>query len=304
MPRRRAWATTLAAALLSGVLSAQVFRTGVDTVLLTITVVDGQNHPVTGLTEKDFQVYEDNVPQTIGFFALERQPIALSLLIDSSSSMEEKLGVAQTAAVGFVRALTPHDVAQIIDFNSDTQIRQTFTADAGALERAILAIRAGGSTALYNAVYIALEELTRRQSEAPDEIRRQAVVVLSDGEDTTSLKTYDDVADLAKRSDVMVYAIGLRDKTEAASHAFNEGDFALRTLSQITGGRVTFVDDVRQLPAIYRQIADELANQYVIGYNARNTAHDGAWRQIAVRVNRPETIVRTRPGYYGPSKDH
>ena len=136
---------------------------------------------------------------------------------------------------------------------------------------------------------------------SPDGIRRQAIVVLSDGEDTTSLKSYDDVADLAKRSDVAVYAIGLRERAPDEPRRFSQSDFALRSLSQVTGGRVFFVDDARQLPAIYNQIADELATQFVIGYNPKNTKRDGAWRQVNVRVSRPETIARTRTGYFGPS---
>jgi len=137
----------------------------------------------------------------------------------------------------------------------------------------------------------------------PEEIRRQAIVVLSDGEDTTSLKTYEDVAELVKRSSLAIYAIGLRDKAAYGSgtRRFNQGDFALRSLSQTTGGRVFFVDDARQLSAVYLQVADELANQYFIGYNTKNLKRDGAWRQVAVRVSRPETVVRTRAGYFGPA---
>jgi Ca-activated chloride channel family protein len=272
--------------------------------VLSVTVTDAHNHPVAGLSQSDFHVFENGAPQDIAFFALDRQPIALSLLVDSSSSMEDKLGVAQMAATGFVKQLSPKDVAQVIDFNSETEIRQTFTSDAAALEKAILAIRTGGSTSLYTALYIALSELEQRRAASAGEIRRQAIVVLSDGEDTTSIKTYEDVEDMAKRSDVAIYAIGLRDRASGGNHGFSEADFALRTLSQVTGGRVTFVNDVRQLPAIYQDIAQELANQYVIGYNARNQAHDGTWRQIAVQVDRPETSARTRAGYFAPGKNH
>jgi Ca-activated chloride channel family protein len=215
--------------------------------------------------------------------------------------MDGKLSVAQEAAIGFARGLGPSDVAQVVDFNRDTRIRQVFTSDVGALERAIRDIRAGGSTALYTALYVAMAELTRVGSESPDHLRRQALVVLSDGEDTASLKSYDDVADLAKRSDVTIYAIGLRDKLSDESRRFSQADFALRTLSQITGGRVFFVNDVRQLAGIYGQIADELATQFVIGYSPKNTKRDGAWRQINVRVNHPEATARTRTGYFGPT---
>jgi Ca-activated chloride channel family protein len=302
-PSSRAAIGMLAAALLMAASpAAQVFRAGVDTVLLSVTVTDSRNHPTPGLAQTNFRVFEDGQPQDIAFFAVERLPIALSLLVDSSQSMEGKLPIAQAAATGFVQSLGPRDLAQVIDFNKDTQIRQTFTSDQAALERAVTAIRVGGSTSLYTALYIALSELERRRAESPAELRRQAIIVLSDGEDTSSLKTYDDVEEATKRSNVAVYAIGLREKLPSAGR-FNEADFALRTLSQVTGGRVFFVDDVKQLPDVYGQIADELANQYVIGYNPRNTTRDGAWRQIAVRVDRPETVVRTRAGYFGPTRD-
>jgi Ca-activated chloride channel homolog len=283
--------------------AAQVFRSGVDTVLLNVTVADSKNHPLTGLGRDDFRVFEDGLVQEISVFASDPQPIALSLLLDSSTSMEDKLAVAQEAAVGFARRLGSRDVAQVIDFNSETRIRQPFTGEVRALEKSIREIRPGGSTSLYTAMYVAIHELMRTNPRSQDSIRRQAIVVLSDGEDTTSLKTYDDVAELAKLSDVAVYAIGLRDKaTQQGGRGFSQADFALRTLSQFTGGRVFFVDDIRQLAGIYNQIADELASQYFIGYNTKNAKRDGSWRRIAVRVTRAETVVRTRAGYFAPSK--
>jgi Ca-activated chloride channel family protein len=293
-------AVLLTGAVASGT-SAQVYRSGIDTVMLSVSVADAKGRPASSLGREEFQVLEDGILQDISVFAREPQPIALSLLLDSSTSMEDRLNIAQEGAIGFARRLGPRDVAQVIDFNNDTRIRQTFTNDVPALETAIRRIRAGGSTALYTALYIAVSELTRVGEELSDTIRRQAIVVLSDGEDTTSLKTYDDVADLSKRSDVAIYAIGLRERASDEPRKFSQADFALRTLSQITGGRVFFVEDVRQLPAIYTQIADELATQFVIGYTSKNTKRDGAWRQVSVRVSRPETVARTRAGYFGPS---
>jgi Ca-activated chloride channel family protein len=280
--------------------AAQVFRSGTDTVVLSVSVSDARGRPTASLDRSEFQVFEDGVLQTIETFARDPQPIALSLLLDSSTSMEGRLGIAQEAAIGFSGRLGPQDVAQVVDFNNDTRIRQTFTNDRPLLEAAIRSVRAGGSTALYTALYIAMSELTRVSQESSGTIRRQAIVVLSDGEDNTSLKTYDDVADLAKRSDVAIYAIGLREKTDEPRR-FSQADFALRTLSQITVGRVFFVEDIRQLPAIYAQIADELATQFVIGYTSTNARRDGAWRQVSVRVTRPETTARTRAGYFVPS---
>jgi Ca-activated chloride channel family protein len=301
MTVRRAGLAVLLAAVAASPSTAQVFRSGIETVVLSVSVTDTRHRPLTEISRDNFQVFEDGILQDISVFTRDRQPIALSLLIDSSTSMEGKLSVAQEAAIGFARGLGQDDVAQVVDFNRDTRIRHVFTSDVVALERAIRDIRAGGSTALYTALYIAMAELTRVGSESPDHLRRQALVVLSDGEDTASLKSYDDVADLAKRSDVTIYAIGLRDRGSDEPRRFSQADFALRTLSQITGGRVFFVNDVRQLAGIYGQIADELATQFVIGYSPKNTKRDGAWRQINVRVNHPEATARTRTGYFGPT---
>ncbi len=283
----------------------EVFRAATDLVLLSVSATDGQNHAVSSLTQTDFTVFEDGVPQDISVFARDPQPIALSILIDASTSMESKMATATEAAIGFCRRLGPNDVAQIIQFSSDTQILQPFTHDVALLERAIRQTRANGSTSLYTAVYIALNELNRVRTTSADSIRRQAIIVLSDGEDTTSLLRDEDVLDLSKRSAVTVYAIGLRDKREKDAGPVRSGsqsDYVLRSLSQSSGGRVFFVDDPVQLSAIYGQIADELATQYVVGYTSKNQRRDGAWRQIAVRVARPGVAARTRAGYYGPTK--
>jgi Ca-activated chloride channel family protein len=279
---------------------AQVFRAGADVVSLNITVTEG-DVLVPGLEQARFSVFEDGVQQDIAYFSRDPQPIALSLLIDTSTSMENKLVVAQEAAIGFARRLKPTDAAQIIDFDSRHEILQTFTADSTLLEQAIRKTQVGGSTSLYNAIYVALSELKRVKASTPDQIRRQAIVVLSDGEDTSSLIAYEDVLESAKRSEVAVYAIGLRSKQDRPTRGFNEAEFVLRSLSQETGGRAFFVDDISQLGTIYQRIADELANQYSIGYSSKNLKRDGAWRAIVVKVDRPNTAARTKRGYFASS---
>lgn len=291
------------AALAPAVPAQQIFRSGTDLVLLTVTADNGSGVARTGLTQDQFQVFEDGTLQTISLFARDPQPISLSILIDSSSSMEEKIGVAREGATGFVRRLGPNDEAQIIGFNKDTEILQPFTRDLSQLEAAVARTRPGGSTSLYTAIYIALDEQKRAaRARPPTEIRRQAIVVLSDGEDTASRLDYEDLIEVAKRSDVVIYAIALRDRRGPAARNFNESEYVLRTLSRSTGGRIFSVDEVRQLPDIYNEIADELANQYTVGYISTNTAHDGAWRQVSVRVAQPGVVARTRAGYYAPDK--
>ena len=304
MTRRIATLTGCAAglAVVAGAagLSAQIFRVGTDVVSLNVTVTEGETL-IPGLEQARFSVYEDGVQQQIAYFSRTPQPIALSLLIDTSTSMEHKLVVAQEAAIGFARRLNPTDAAQVIDFDSRHEILQTFTADRVLLERAIRRTQVGGSTSLYNAIYVALSELKRARAATPDQLRRQAIVVLSDGEDTSSLIAYEDVLESAKRSETAVYSIGLRSKQDRPTRGFNEAEFVLRSLSQETGGRVFFVEDIAQLPGIYQQIADELANQYSIGYSSKNPKRDGAWRAIVVKVDRPNTYARTKRGYFAPT---
>jgi len=301
------WPCTAGAVLLATMAAAaqdppQVFRAGVDLVSLNVTVSDGQNRYVTDLGRADFSVFEDGVKQDLQFFSRSHLPIALSLLIDTSASMEERLVVAQDAAVGFAQRIRPQDLAQVVDFDSRVEIVQGFTSDTTALERAIRGTASGGSTSLYNAVYIALRELAKVKAKSQEDIRRQAIVVLSDGEDTTSLVSFEEVMELARRSETAIYTIGLQPKEQGALRGFREAEFVLRQLAQETGGRSFFAQHAEELSSVYGQIADELSSQYTMGYASKNPRRDGAWRKVQVQVARPNTTVRTRRGYYAPTR--
>lgn len=280
----------------------QVFRAGVDVVSLNVTVVDSQNHFVTDLDQADFSILEEGIPQEILYFSRSSLPIALSLLIDSSASMEERMITAQEAAIGFARRVRPQDLAQVVDFDSTVEIRHGFTSDIPALETAIRSTISGGSTSLYNAVYIALRELAKVKVKSEEEVRRQAIVLLSDGEDTTSLVSYEQVLDLAKRSETAIYTIGLQPRDTTGLKGFREAEFVLRQLAQETGGRAFFAQRVEELAGVYGQIAEEIASQYTIGYAPKNTKRDGTWRRIQAQVARPNVTARTRRGYYAPSQ--
>jgi Ca-activated chloride channel family protein len=273
-------------------------RSGVDLVPLNVTVMEGTRY-VTDLEEQDFEVFEDGAKQAISFFSRVQQPIALAILLDTSASMNERLSTAQEAAIGFARHMRKEDVIEVIDFDSQVRILQTFTNDVGALEKAIRGTDVNGSTSLYNAIYISLKELKKAKANSPEEIRRQAIVVLSDGDDTSSLVPYEEVLDLAKRSETAIYAIGLRP-TGTYHSEFKEAEFVLKQLSQETGGRAYFVTAVGELSKIYDQISEELANQYSLAYASKNPLRNGAWRRVIVRVSRPGVTARTRQGYYGP----
>ena len=276
----------------------QRLRSGVDLVSLNVTVMEGTKY-VSDLSETDFDVFEDGAKQSLSFFSRVQLPIALAILLDTSASMNDRLSTAQEAAIGFARRMRKEDVTEVIDFDSQVRILQSFTNDVGALEKAIRGTDVNGSTSLYNAIYISLKELKKAKANSTEEIRRQAIVVLSDGDDTSSLVPYEEVLDLAKRSETAIYAIGLRP-VGAYRSEFKEAEFVLKQLSQETGGRAYFVTTPAELPKIYEQISEELANQYSMAYSSKNPMRNGAWRRIAVRVNRPGVTARTRQGYYAP----
>ena len=275
------------------------FRAGVDVVSLNVTVTDADNRFITDLDREHFQIFEDGVLQEITFFSRARLPIALSVLIDTSASMDKRMRTAQEAAIGFSRSLGPDDLAEIIDFDGRVEILQNFTNDLELLGDAIRRTSAGGSTSLYNALYVALKDLSKAPLR-PSEVRRQAIVMLSDGEDTSSLITFDEVLELAKRSETGIYTIGLQEEEDERS-GFREADFVLRQLAYETGGRAFFPEDVNDLPAIYQQISDEISSQYSVGYISANPLRNGQWRQTVVRVDRERTTARTKQGYYAPT---
>ena len=288
-----------------GTLSAQqpqdqptpAFRAGVDVVSLNVTVSDLDGRFVTNLDQTNFQVYEDGVQQNVTFFTKTQLPIALAMLIDTSASMDENMAIAQEAAIGFSQRLRPEDLAEIVDFDSRVNILQTFTNDAVELEQAIQQTSAGGSTALYNAIYISLRELSKAPLRRAD-VRREAIIVLSDGEDTSSLVTFDEVLEQAKRSETAIYSIGLQSDDSRSRVGFREADFVLRQLAQETGGRAFFPNEADELPKIYQEISDELSSQYSVGYISGNPLRNGQWRRIVVRVDRESIEARAKQGYY------
>jgi VWFA-related protein len=276
------------------------FRAGVDIVSLNVTVMDGTSKYVTDLEQQEFSIFEDGVKQDISFFNRRQQPIAMSLLLDSSASMEDKLPMLQSAAASFVKRLKPNDLAQIIDFDSRVDIRQSFTGNQAELEAAIGRTAAGGSTSLHNAIYIALKELRKVRAVSEEDVRRQALIVFSDGEDTSSLISFDEVLDLAKRSETSIYTIALRG-VDTQTKGFREAEFVMRQLAQETGGRSFFPARLDELAGVYQQIADELASQYALGYTSKNGRRDGGFRRVVVQTTRQGLAPRTKKGYFAPT---
>lgn len=281
--------------------AATTFRSGVDLVALNVTVTDPSNRYLTDLAAEEFLVYEDGVKQEVAYFSRTSLSLSVSLLLDSSASMEDKMRTTQEAALEFVRSLRPEDQAQVIDFDSRVSVLAPFTGSKADLAKAITSTVPGGSTSLYTAVYIALRELNRTELRGMEDRRRRAIVLLSDGEDTSSLVSYDEVLEAAKRAETVVYAIGIRSKdTNWAGKGYGQADFALRQLTTQTGGRVFFPSSVGELKSIYALISQELSSQYLLGYMPTNQKRDGSWRRINIRAARPGATARTRMGYYAP----
>ena len=218
------------------------FRTGVDLVSLNVSVTDGDSRYVTDIEQESFQLYEDGALQDITFFTRTQLPISLVLLMDTSASMAEKLSTAQEAAIGFAERLRDEDLASIIEFDHRFDILQEFTNSIDKLTAAIRQTSAGGATSLYNAIYVSLKELEKIDITTADDVqpRRQAIVLLSDGDDTQSAIAFDDVLELAKRSDTVIYSIGLRERNIRNRRGFREADFVLRQLAQETGAGRSF----------------------------------------------------------------
>jgi Ca-activated chloride channel homolog len=300
MPAPAAAKTAPAAA---DVPSTKVFRTGVDVVALTVVVTDPQQRFVSGLTAEDFAVFEDGVQQDVSFFAAAAVPLDLALLLDTSASMLDKMDTMQQAALGFLRTLRPGDRAAIVDIKDTVQIAYSLGDDLGVANEAVRKTAARGGTALYNGLYLTIKEMVK-QRKINGDVRRQAIAVLSDGEDTASLVGYDDVMELAKQSGITIYTITLKSsfavKKASASgrRYFSQAEFAMKSLANETGARAFFPTEITELADIYGAIAHELANQYAIGYSSKNARRDGAFRRVIVRVaERPEARARTRSGY-------
>ena len=278
-----------------------IFKSSTSLVALNVTVTDLKQQYAGGLRAEDFEVYEDGVRQHVEFFAAADVPLDLILLIDESSSMSDKVPVVREAANGFIRTLRAGDRAAVVSFADGVRVLQRLTAEHALVLQAIDQTGAKGATALHNAIYVALKEFGRRASGA-GEVRRQAIAVLSDGEDTCSVLSFDDVLDMAKRSGVSIYTIGLKGQDASAPAGrryFSQSDFAMKQLALETGAAPFFPETVRDLGKVYGVIASELASQYSIGYVPRNVREDGRYRRVVVRVaNRPELKPRTRTGYF------
>jgi VWFA-related protein len=276
------------------------FRSGVDLVSLNVIVTDNHDKFVNGLTEKDFSVFEDGIQQDVSFFAAANVPLDLAILLDMSSSMSDKMTTVQEAAIGFASHLHERDRVAIIGIRDSARTLHDLDGDVQGACEAIRRTTAGGGTALYNALYMTIKQM-QKVHQADGNVRRQAIALLTDGDDTTSIVSFDDVLALAKQAGIAIYTIALRSPYPSialtSQKYFSESEFAMRSLAQETGARAFFPNSITQLAGVYGTITDELSNQYAIGYSSNNPRQDGSFRRINVRVDEPNVRTRTRSGY-------
>jgi Ca-activated chloride channel homolog len=282
------------------------FRSNVDLVALNVVVTDSDQKYVSGLRPSDFAVFEDGIQQDVSFFGASGVPLDLAILLDTSASMTGKMQLVQQAAIGFLNTLRADDRAIIVDIKDATKIMYPLGGDLVAAKQAILSTSPRGGTALYNGTYLTLKEMVKERR-GNSEVRRQAIVVLSDGDDTASLVSYDDLMDLAKQSGIAIYTITMRSKylvSQAASRGhsyFSQSEFGMKALAQETGARSFFPTELGELSGVYAAIAEELATQYAIGYSSKNPRMDGSYRRVIVRIaDKPGARTRTRAGYTAP----
>jgi Ca-activated chloride channel family protein len=279
-----------------------VFRSGSALVALNVTVQDRGAKYVAGLQPDDFVVYEDGVKQQVRFFEASAVPLDLIVLIDTSSSMADKMETVHDAASGFLKTLRDGDRGAVVGFADSVNVLQPLTSERALLERAIRGTAAKGSTSLNNAIYVSLKQFATT-ARADSDVRRQAIIVLSDGADTSSLVSFDDVLGLARKTGVNIYTVALQSRYPQLRADYNgrkyfsESDYSMKALARETGAQ-SFFPSPDELKQVYGAIATELASQYSIGYVPGNTRADGRFRRVIVQIiSKPDLRLRTRPGY-------
>jgi VWFA-related protein len=273
-----------------------LFRARTDLVAVDVSVKDHSGRYVESLTPDDFLVLEDNVPQKVLFFSPGgRIPLAVALLVDFSQSMAgEPLVRAKSAAQKFLDGLQPEDLVEVVAFNDVPARVYPMGSDHAAARSAIDGLEARGTTRLYDAILLAQRDLDKAAHASPDE-RQRAMVILSDGEDTRSAETFEDVLDDARRNTTEISAISVRAD---AHRRWLPPLHELTQLTADTGGQTIAVRALDDLASAYESIGTDLRGQYRLGYLPSSPNKDGRWRQLSVRMKSANCLARTRSGYY------
>jgi Ca-activated chloride channel family protein len=293
-----------------------IIQSRVNLVDVLFTVLDRRNKLVPSLEKTDFKIFDDKAPQEIRYFAKQTDlPLRIGMLLDTSNSIRDRLKFEQEASTNFLFSVLRHnkDEAFVMTFDDEPQVLQGFTGDAGALRDEIYKTRAGGGTAIYDAIYSAcVKELShppRPPGDQPDVVRR-VMILISDGDDNLSTHTRADAIEMAQRTSVVIYTISTSTQWIALSQTdplrlanrknhLTEGDKILQDLADQTGGRAFYPYHVDDLDQSFQDIGDELRNQYSIAYNPTNSVLDGRYHKI--RIETPDHKgyqVRARRGYF------
>jgi len=278
------------------------FLVDVNMVVVNVTVTDPFDRIVTGLEQSNFQVYDEKVAQKIESFSTEDAPISVGLIFDSSGSMSDKIQKSKEAALQFFKTSNPQDEFMLINFSDRPNLITGFTSKFENLQDRLLFVKAGGRTALLDAIYLGLSEMKKATT------NRRALLVISDGGDNHSRYTENDIKRAVRESDVQIYAVGIFEPLSSRARTPEEagGPGLLADMAEVSGGRMFSVEDANELPDIAEKISIELRNQYVIGYRPSNLIRDGRWRRIKVKLDPPRGLpplqVYARTGYYAPTQ--
>jgi len=272
-------------------------RVKTDLVTLTLTVTDPYGRYVSGLNKSVFSITDNGEPQDITYFSDADAPISVGILFDVSGSMnKEKIVKARKALERFISTSHPSDEYFLIAFNNRAQLLMDRTRDGEALIRKLTLVQPKNNTALYDAVYLGVERVTRGSH------NKRALLIISDGQDNASRYNFGEVRRLMKESDVVTYSVGIMDRADAASSFGMQGQAFLDELSTVTGGKSFYPQSDIEMDEIFERIALELRNQYSIGYTPKDFQPDGKWRKVKVKIKPPRGLprltVRSREGYY------
>ena len=274
-----------------------VFRKNVDEVMLHATVVDDKQHIITNLERTAFTVFEDGKPQNIISFHHIDIPVAMGIVIDNSGSMREKRAKVNQAALNLVRSSNPKDEVFIVNFNDEQYLDQDFTHDLRKLKEALEKIDARGGTALYDAVVASADHLKQNAR-----LEKKVIFLVTDGEDNASSETLEQaVKQLSLEGGPSVYAIGILGDEDHPKRAKK----ALQIIADRTGGIAFFPKTLDEVDSISRTIADDIRNQYAIGYKPATPKKSGEFHQIRVEARAKghnKLVVRTKSGYYAGSE--
>lgn len=261
-------------------------------VVLHASVVDKNGNLITKLPKEAFRVYENNVEQQIRQFLREDVAVSMGLVIDNSGSMRDKRQKVEAAAIALVKASNRGDEVFIVNFNDDAFLDVPFTNDVKKLEEGLTRIDARGGTAMRDALSMSLDEVREKGKRY-----KKVLLVVTDGNDNTSLITLERLLEKAHSAEVLIYAIGLLNEEERREAA--KAKRALTALANASGGIAFFPKELAEVEKIALDVANEIRNQFMISYSPTNPENDGTFRQIKVTVNAPgKPSVRTRTGYY------